>query len=146
MFRKWLLVGLSTAFLTVSAQEQAPQQSDPYSDETLVWTAKLEDATKLTQTTVAAFDAKFAQAQSSVVSDEGLKSNEVLPTETPFQDSDGKSRQPAFIIASQDDKIVLSFVDYVSGTTDLATTTTSFKLKKAVVDAFDKAYKRTTLE
>jgi hypothetical protein len=143
--KKWLLLGISV-MMCVTATAQ--QQTDPYNDEGLVWQAKLADATKLAQTTVSAFDAKFAKAQVSVISEEGkgLPSNEVLPSETPFQDADGKSRQPSFLISSQDDKIVLSFVDYVSGTTDLAITTTAFKLKKAVVDAFDKAYKRTTIE
>jgi hypothetical protein len=132
---RWLFLLLFSAL--------ALAQSDPYDENTWIWQARVSEATTLARDVIEKFDPIFKQSSTSFLGSGAVISAEILSTPKPFVDTDGKSRQLAFLLAAQDQtQVVLTVLDYESNSSELTPQTLAFQLKKSVVDAFDKAFLR----
>jgi hypothetical protein len=125
------------------ALAQSNPLPDPYDEGSWIWQARVAEATTMAREAIEKFDPIFKQSTTTFLGSGAVISSEILSTSKPFIDTDGKSRQLAFLFAAQDNnQVVLVVLDYENNSSELSSKTLAFQLKKAVVDALDKTYKR----
>jgi hypothetical protein len=129
------------------ALAQSNPPPDPYDEGTWIWQARVSEVTTLTRDTIEKFDPIFRQSSTTFLGSEKVISSEILSTPKAFTDTDGKSRQLAFLFAAQvNNQVVLVVLDYENNSSELTSKTLAFQLKKAVIDALDKTFKRVVPE
>jgi hypothetical protein len=133
-------------FCTLALAQSNPPP-DPYDEGTWIWQARVSEVTTLARETIEKFDPIFRQSSTTFLGSGTVISSEILSTPKAFTDTDGKSRQLAFLFAAQDNnQVVLVVLDYENNSSELSAKTLAFQLKKTVIDALDKTFKRVVPE